>query len=262
MNYSIFDPTGNITALVEDAVEVSLQPAVASKFMQKHPEVEQVGFFSVESDPPALRMAGGEFCGNASMSAAALRCLRLGLSAPNTVCISVSGAEKPVEVSLTAQEGETFSASVRMPRARMISVLDFTLDSRSGTLPVVWMQGICHIVIEPDSAFFPLREAPETAERAVRLWCRELKADGLGLMFLDRSSLTPLVFVPGCDSVFWERSCASGTAAAGMYLASKTGREVDLALAEPGGILRVESSVRTGETRLYGSTRRMQTISE
>ena len=127
---------------------------------------------------------------------------------------------------------------------------------------VVWMQGICHIVIEPDSAFFPLREAPETAERAVRLWCRELKADGLGLMFLDRSSLTPLVFVPGCDSVFWERSCASGTAAAGMYLASKTGREVDLALAEPGGILRVESSVRTGETRLYGSTRRMQTISE
>ena len=72
MRYRIFDPTGNITALVEEAVDVSRQPSVAADIMQKHSNVEQVGFVSLDGDLPALRMAGGEFCGNASMSAAAL----------------------------------------------------------------------------------------------------------------------------------------------------------------------------------------------
>ena len=54
MKYSIFDPTGNITALVEDAVEDSLQPSAAAEIMKKHPEVEQVGFVSLDGDVPAL----------------------------------------------------------------------------------------------------------------------------------------------------------------------------------------------------------------
>ena len=258
MRFSIFDPTGNITALVEEPVEQAMQPASAAEIMRRHPEVEQVGF--VSADSLSLRMAGGEFCGNASMSAAALRCLQTGASVPNAVRLSVSGAKEPVEVRLLRQEGDSFQAAVRMPNAAGVSMLDFALDSRSGTLPVVWMQGICHIMIEPGSAFFSLRKEPAEAERAVRLWCRELRADSLGLMFLSEGELTPLVFVPGCASVFWETSCASGTAAAGIYLASKTGVEMDLAFSEPGGTLRVQSSAASGETWLYGSVRRTQRI--
>ena len=44
LQYSIFDPTGNITALVESPVPVERQPAVAAALMARHPEVEQVGF--------------------------------------------------------------------------------------------------------------------------------------------------------------------------------------------------------------------------
>ena len=66
MRYRIFDPTGNVTALVEDAVEPALQPEAAAEIMRVHPEVEQVGFVSLNGALPSLRMAGGEFCGNAS----------------------------------------------------------------------------------------------------------------------------------------------------------------------------------------------------
>ncbi|MBO5556880.1 MAG: hypothetical protein J5927_06815, partial [Oscillospiraceae bacterium] len=74
LQYTILDPTGNITALVESPVAVARQSAVAADLMARHPTVEQVGFVRFapaagEKDAvqAALRMAGGEFCGNASM---------------------------------------------------------------------------------------------------------------------------------------------------------------------------------------------------
>ena len=78
LTYSILDPTGNITALVESDLEEEYQPAAAAMLMRQHPEVEQVGFIQCneavddnDAVSVVLRMAGGEFCGNAAMSAAA-----------------------------------------------------------------------------------------------------------------------------------------------------------------------------------------------
>ena len=39
ITYSIFDPTGNITALVGTEVGISRQPGLASEIMKLHPEV-------------------------------------------------------------------------------------------------------------------------------------------------------------------------------------------------------------------------------
>ena len=67
--------------------------------------------------------------------------------------------------------------------------------------------------------------------------------------------MTPLVYVPGADTMFWENSCASGSVAAGQYLAAASGEAVKIALKEPGGTLVVESDPDTGETWLYGGTK-------
>ena len=76
IRYSILDPSGNITALVESAVGADARAAVAAELMRRHPEVEQVGFVrrTEPGDPvrAELNMAGGEFCGNASLCTAAL----------------------------------------------------------------------------------------------------------------------------------------------------------------------------------------------
>ena len=80
LRYSIFDPTGTITALVETAVEPVRRQEAAAVVMRLHPEVEQVGFVrdAASDGLPELNMAGGEFCGNASMCAAALFALQSG----------------------------------------------------------------------------------------------------------------------------------------------------------------------------------------
>jgi diaminopimelate epimerase len=118
MRYSLFDPTGNITALVERETEPERQPEIASDIMRRRPEVEQVGFVRFDTADPEvqaeLRMAGGEFCGNACMSAAALYCLRQGLpcAEPSTVRLRGSGARKPVEVRLKRLTEDCLRAAV------------------------------------------------------------------------------------------------------------------------------------------------------
>ena len=261
IRYSIFDPTGNITALVESPVDESEQRAVAASIMARHAAVEQVGFVRLpdeKSAPAALRMAGGEFCANASMSAASLWALRLGLC-EGELSLAVSGAEDAVAVRLKQEDESCFSAAVRMPEAREITAIPFVFEGLSGTIPLVRMEGIDHAVLTPDCPFFALRDRPPAAEKAVRELCASLGAVCLGLMFLEgeraQRRLTPLVYVPGSRTLFWESSCASGSAAAGMLLARQSGERTELELEEPGGILRVESDPQKGETRLFGRTR-------
>lgn len=269
LRYSIFDPTGNITALVESPVLAVRQPAVAAALMAQHPEVEQVGFVcfadptSAEGSVPMLRMAGGEFCGNAAMSAAALYFLRRGSEdvEQETVQLQVSGAAEPVEVHLSREDVDSFRAAVHMPRAQAVEGKKLRFADLCGELPLVRMEGISHLIVEPGSVFFSLLEDRAAAEGAVRTWCRELLANGLGLMFLEERAdgyqLTPLVYVPGSGTVFWENACASGSSAVGMALAARMGKAADLSLRQPGGVLRVESDPANGETWLYGRTRRI-----
>ena len=267
LKYYIFDPTGNITALVESGVAAADQPAVASRIMERHPDVEQVGFITYADDaaaadvPVSLRMAGGEFCGNATMCTAALYMIRENMPGSAAIMVRVSGAAEPLEVQLRRKDAVSFDAAVTMPPAVGIDELrlaDGMLQgSDSLSLPIVRMEGIAHVIIEPDSGFFGLKDDPALAETLLRGWCGVLGAECLGMMFLGEGAalrrLTPLVYVPGADTMFWENSCASGSAAAGIYLAAQAGTPVDVTFDEPAGRLRVESDPLAKKTVLHGS---------
>ncbi|MBQ9065732.1 MAG: hypothetical protein IJ123_09830 [Blautia sp.] len=389
LRYSILDPSGNITILVETPVDILQQPAVASRLMKLHPEAEQTGFVNFqgradcsesstslrmpgEGSCASLRMAGGEFCGNASMCAAVLYSLNAvlkpaaqpesfvsddGFSAASyelissqvetpepmretasgslhemmsemmceenssEISLTVSGALRPVRVRMSRKpffpgsdkeiiqrntlNSDDWYTAICMPEPKQIAEMLFKAPGMSGTdteagisgagtepgisdagtepgisdaginvsisgagnsgcemcstLPVVELEGISHIIIEPDSAFVNLLSDRKAAEAAVKNWCLSLGADGLGLMFLSGDlpevQLTPLVYIPGSDTIFWENSCASGTSAAAMYLASKAGSAIYAAFHEPGGILRVQSDPAAMETWLYGRVR-------
>ena len=266
IRYSIFDPCGNITALVETPADPLIRTAVAAEIMKKHPDVEQVGFVRFFSEPDRdacqidLQMAGGEFCGNASMCAAGLFLLSdPAADDPMLLKLRVSGVLQSVHVQVHRAGNDEFSASILMPPAIAIEKKEFSLGDLSATLTLVRMEGISHVIVEPDSPLFTLKEIPEEAEHAVRTWCELLSSECLGLMFLERnekiSFLTPLVYVPACSTVFWERSCASGTAAVGMYLAERECAPLDITLNEPGGSLRVTVAPGNQKIRLYETIR-------
>ena len=273
MRYSIWDPTGNVTALVESEVPVADQPAQAATLMERHPEVEQVGFVHVDGPDlwpgvdAELRMAGGEFCGNASICTAALYLMRFGKAqevtgtGERTVFLRVSGAEGAVGLRLRPLSSTEYEAAIRMPKAADPTPVALAYESSSSELQLVRMDGISHLVIEPSSPFWSLMENHAAAEEAVRVWCHKLCVDGLGLMFLGECAeagvrpQTPLVYVPGADTCFWESSCASGSAAVGIYLAAQVGASLSVDLNEPGGVLRVDRDPEHDITWLQGRTR-------
>lgn len=246
IEYCVLDPTGNITILVTTPVPVELQPRIAAELMRIIPESEQVGFLTHDdSCNIALRMAGGEFCGNASMSAAVYAADKAG-AVKSEVVLRVSGSEEPIRAEVEKMSDGSWTGTVNMPRPAKI---ERVVLPGAGSVPVVCFEGIHHVILEEK-----IEEA--RAEEYARMWCRELAADAIGLMFLDRANakLTPLVYVPSADTICWENSCASGTTAAVAYLASESGAPVRMTLSQPGGGLTVEVS-EDGIPRLQGHVR-------
>lgn len=246
IDYYLFDPTGNITILVKTPVPVGDQPAIAADLMRIEPLAEQVGFLSGDdSCSIALRMAGGEFCGNASMCAAVAAAMESGIR-EGRISVCSSGAQDPVMAEVSLGEDGIWKGTVDMPKP--LSCMEPELPEE-GRCPVVSFKGISHVIVE--------KEIPrERAENLARTWCSHLGADALGIMFLDRKAmcLKPLVWVPAAGTLCWENSCASGTTAVGAYLARKTGGPLETIVRQPAGNLKIQVS-QSGEYRLTGSVK-------
>ena len=302
IDYAVMDPTGNITILVETPVPEASQPFVAEQLMKLEPEAEQVGFLALppadgerDSVPGAadggedqaaditprlsLRMAGGEFCGNASMSAAVHAVLREEKK-EDDILLNVSGAAEPVRVQVRACGGESsaetarrFRGTVEMPRPVRIREVRLPLEEADAErpaveVPAVEFEGITHLIIaETGEAAEKTEEgqgentAParirRNAEKLAPVWCHALGAEALGLMFLNEKegTMTPFVYVPAAGTLVWENSCASGTTAVGAYLSRRnSGGSFCLELRQPGGSLEISAGA-DGRLFLGGTVR-------
>lgn len=247
IEYYLIDPTGNITILVRSEVPVEKQPAIAELLMKKEPCAEQVGFVGNNS----LRMAGGEFCGNAAISTAALIQFEKGAEtgSEEKLLLDVSGAENKVGVSAGRISENEFICRVEMPKP--ISVEKYTLSYNSTDYDFIAVDfgSIIHFVCDG-------RMKKASAEEAIKIWSDQLGRDCVGVMFLDKESmeLSPLVYVRNPPSLFWESSCASGSSAAGMALAAAESGKIEVSFREPGGILSVFASP-DGEIILKGKAK-------
>ena len=234
VHYVLADPTGNHTVLVRTPVPPSQRRAVADALMAMEPTAEQVGFVQATT----LTMTGGEFCGNASLAAAALHCREQGLPAGQTaaVTLTVSGAPHPVAVTVTAAADGRYTGRVAMPKPVAMACRTLPFFPEATALPVIAFPGITHVIVES-----PLEQTQ--AETIIRPLCRHMGADALGLLLFDRAAgrLTPLVYVPAADTLYWENSCASGTAAVGAWLFQEQGHPRHLALTQPGGTLTADA---------------------
>ena len=260
--YYLLDPGGNRTLLAAEqpGMTPELRSHLGRELMALEPTAEQAGFVSgFDTERPVLEMAGGEFCGNATLAAAVLYAEEKGLCAGKCLNVSfrVSGAagEIPVTVERLA---DGWQAEALLPGPEEIGECRLPLPAgySTGELPVVRFPGISHVILEE-----PMDR--RMAEACVRDWCRYLGVPALGLMFYKEDSLreslksleaatgslelrsgaddeaparlTPLVYVDSLGSLFWEGSCASGSSAVAAWLRKREGRPVALTLREPAG---------------------------
>lgn len=240
INYFLANPTGNITGLVNTKVPVERHAEIADIIMKKEPSCEQVGFLmdSVENSDITLRMAGGEFCGNATMTTAAYYCKSNGMSEgeEKEVKVKVIGTPGLVNVTVKKENG-IFFGTISMPKPLKISEELLPFENHNYRYPVVTFAGISHIVIEDNVPVY-------LPEAAIKVWADRLKVSGLGLMLLnkEKTEIRPLVYVTVSEGMIWESSCASGTTAVGAYLSKKSGKPGKYSFKEPGGVLQIETT--------------------
>ena len=193
ISYKLYNPLGNITALVMGEFDDDERKSISQKIFEAEPTCEQVGFVCVKDDVAILTMAGGEFCGNASM------CTGLMTGKSKVLC---SGNAEVMNVTQDGEFTELFCKDV--PR------------------------GIEHTIIigSPDK---------EEAEQEIR---KETVPSGY--MFFENNVLTPLVYIPSINTLFWEKACASGAIATADYLYHLFGEDINIDLQLPGGVMKVK----------------------
>ncbi|MDR0199881.1 MAG: hypothetical protein LBI43_04810 [Streptococcaceae bacterium] len=219
MTYKIWNPAGNITALVDGLIwDLDERKRVNDAIMAEHPEVEQVGFLSeLKNSSAELLMAGGEFCGNAS------RCAAMSLLDGHAGELRLTVADGAAEVACgVSEDGEAWS---EIPLDS-----DKEMRKRLGGAVEVPLLGITHFLV--------FEEFPENAKEAAWKLIQKLD-DGrtlsLGVTWVWGNSILPVVWVRAIDSLFLENACGSGTAALGLYEKLRAGKDVALELLQPSG---------------------------
>lgn len=250
--YVKMDPTGNITVLVTDPVLRAEQAELAAKLMAD-PSVggEQVGFLETPEDSSCrirLQMMGGEFCGNATMCAAALMTIPDGTEGTGEIPLEVSGAEGPLVCRVRKME-DGWEGTVAMPAVTDCGPVVLPWKGKEIGLTAVRMDGITHLILNGRIA------RDEDAEAMLRSWAGLYPEGAVGLIQWEEAEkrIRPLVLVKATGTAVWENGCGSGSAAVGVWKALESGTPLTVTdVNQPGGTIRTE--VRTENGRVIDIT--------
>lgn len=221
-------PGGNTTILIPaGVVPVAKRAETARRLMNPlHLSAEQVGFIDLAGETPSLEMMGGELCGNACRSLAALRVM---LAAdeftdwPVTGNLHSSGTDALVAWRVRPASGHeaALDAAVR------IALADATVTELEPGVRRVDMPGIVHVLL--DETMHP---APQDAAAEAIAWRQKLNLQDLPAVGCIRHApldaptqyITPLVWVRDTDSSCPETACGSGTLALALALRLHNGQ--------------------------------------
>lgn len=241
-------PSQNTTVLVTSFCPPKRYVEVAKKVMEhEYLYAEQVGFIIPPKNADSvvgLEMAGGEFCGNASLSAAAYAKYK-GYCDNVEFNIDVSGAEHPLKCCVTLKTSFVYRAKCEMPQP--ISIREFTAKIRGRDLTgtIIELEGISHFVFEqwPELTLF---------DDVLELLKDKIMAKAIGIIPYRKLGeleyeIKPYVYVRDTNTRVFEKGCGSGSLALGLHLKNEITEEIKVR--QPGGIIYVE----TGDTN-YIST--------
>lgn len=228
VEYIKYIPGGNDTALVlKSGFTSEEKKAINDAILQKDKSIEQVGFVE-DGKEPELQMAGGEFCGNATRSAASYY-LR---GKPGKIKIKVNGKD-----IINAGVYENGNAWCEIP---LYHGKDVIIQKEFGIYQVK-MNGMVSIVIQENVAKQYLKDKTRLKRIAVDFIEKyNLKdQEAVGVMFLERKEklkIHPVVWVRDVNTLYYETGCGSGTTATAMVEAFLTDQNQKLEIVQPSGL--------------------------
>lgn len=229
VSYSIFRPAGNDTAFVYGLNYTPEQKKqINDAIMAKHSNVEQVGFIDLNRKPE-LQMAGGEFCGNATRSAA---------------FIYLNG--KAGKIKMIVNSNDIINCGVTAEKKAWCEIPLYhgpnVITEKEPGIYIVKMNGMVSVVIQEDSAqkYLKQKEMLKTFGMEFIHKYQLEDSEAVGIMFCEKQNgilkINPIVWVKSIDTLFYETACGSGTTAKCMVEAflKKSNQQIDIL--QPSGL--------------------------
>lgn len=194
IRYKIYNPAGNITALViGDKYTKEEKNRINQEIMKKEKKVEQVGFISETEE--RLTMAGGEFCGNATRSA-----VKYYLEKKNTTTVQLKINDYNIRSGINDDE---IWCEIPIPQDKNL------IQERTKKITQVNLSGITIVLLDYEKNI-------NLKEKAVQL-IEELELqekEAVGIIFKEKNDkIIPVVWVKAINTLFEENACGSGSIA-------------------------------------------------
>lgn len=244
VQYILADPCGNTTILVLSEVPLERRSALSARLLQ--PDcvgAEQAGFLTFPAEGPAdihIHMMGGEFCGNASRSAAAYAAQSAGVL-EKTYRVSCSGCEDILSAHVKRRDDGQYDAAITMPLPSSITAVIVDVGGMPHRFYRVDFGGIVHFVY--------LGHQLETLDKdlywqSLQDYAADENYEAYGLILYDPScgTMLPAVYVTATVTLYWEQSCGSGSAAVAAVAACLSRKDFVAPLCQPGGTIYAQAS--------------------
>lgn len=229
ISYYIYSPCGNDTALVQGLdFSNKAKKIINDKIMKISPNVEQVGFVETNGEPKLI-MAGGEFCGNATRSAAYYYLK----GEVGEINIDVLGVNSSIKAGIDSDK----NAWSQVP---IYSGEDVVTVIEPGIYKVK-MEGITHLIVEEKQAKKYLEVKENIKKAAMKLIEKVdiIETEAIGVMFLEKINqklkIHPVVWVKSIDTLFYETACGSGSVAVAILESLNKNSSLKLEILQPSG---------------------------
>ncbi len=246
LHYVKINPVENMTIFVLDQIPRKNHIDISNTLMDySNLHAEQVGFIESSREDSSLirlQMMGGEFCGNATRSLAAYmvhshypQVSKIGDK--YMVSLEVSGMDNIINCEVESlQKDNLYLSKIKMPLPLSVKEIKIHYENTPINLIRVDLPGITHFIVDVEK----IMDKTEFYEIVKKTMNTE-EYDAFGVMYYNYNTnfMEPLVYVKATDSLFWERSCASGSCALGCSLAFMGKRSIDKEIHQPGGNLKV-----------------------
>lgn len=250
LNFVKVNPVENMTIFVLNQVSRSNHMTIANRLSNYNNLYgEQVGFIEagVDKDLIRLQMMGGEFCGNATRSLAAYLVYTGHPSIEKKgdnyiVPLETSGVDGVIKCVVSkGEEQNILWSTIDMPLPLSITKVDIKYGKDIIKTIRVNFPGIIHFIVDDSKV-----EDREELYSIIKDMMSKEEYDAFGIMYYnyEKKFLTPLVYVRATDSLYWERSCGSGSSALGVALAYEKNQSLIESITQPGGNLEITVEIQ------------------
>lgn len=243
IRYIKADPSGNTTIFVLNPIAPAQRSTLAATLLSSDCiGAEQVGYLTMAQDEPIrVDMMGGEFCGNASRSAAAYVLMCSGKK-EGDYAVSCSGCDHVLQAHAVQREDNLYDAYIEMPLPLAVEAVLMDVGGLPSRFFRVDLPGIVHFVhFVDDIALADKQMFWQTVQDYVS--DEMLEAYGLILFSPKQLQMIPAVYVTATDTLYWENSCGSGSAAVAAALACMGKKDVSCTIRQPGGSISIMAHV-------------------